>query len=269
VITNVQIIKEHNVAQQILKFIALLPRQALILLVCVLPLVGCGSTSVKVDSTDVFENEYARFSPPDNWLASKNANWIYEYHGTQSENNKNQWIVLKSRDSLSTIVVSFESYPEWNNNLKKIDEKAFLHAFYNERSEEEIKYDKMASILIRDAWVSYLVNVQCINDTYTGGMVWKKGQFLFKNSIFRCRYYDSVEKDFNGQRIFSIEYRFLTSDGGNEDILNAREHELINAVKTIMSNLQIKNMDVERMKREGLYFESQPFFVPEHALLPL
>jgi hypothetical protein len=257
------------VAQQILKFIALLPRQALILLVCVLPLAGCGSTSVKVDSTDVFENEYARFSPPDNWLALMNANWIYEYHGTPDENKKNQWIVLSSRDSLSTIVVSFKSYPEWNNNLKKIDEKAFLHAFYNQRSAEEIESDKMASILIRDAWVSYLVNVQCTNNTYTGGMVWKKGQFLFKNSIFRCRYYDSVEKDYNSQRIFSIEYRFLTSNGGNEDILNAREHELINGVKTIMSNLQIKNMDVERMKREGLYFESQPFFVPEHALLPL
>ncbi|MBB1271174.1 hypothetical protein, partial [Shewanella sp. SR44-3] len=136
-------------AQQILKFIALLPRQALILLVCVLPLVGCGSTSAEVDSTDVFENEYARFSPPDNWLASKNANWIYEYDGTQSENKKNQWIVLKSRDFLSTIVVSFESFKA--QNQMQVDEEAYLKRVYRIKTEQEIKSDKMMNVYISDA----------------------------------------------------------------------------------------------------------------------
>ncbi|MBB1271194.1 hypothetical protein H5073_17960 [Shewanella sp. SR44-3] len=151
----------------------------------------------------------------------------------------------------------------------QVDEEAYLKRVYRIKTEQEIKSDKMMNVYISDAWVSYLANIRCTNFTTTYGKAWNKGHFLSKDYSFTCTYYDRVEQDYNGQRKFSISYRFLTSADGNKDILNAREHELINGVKTIMSNLQIKNMDVERMKREGLYFESQPFFVPEHALLPL
>ncbi|QDE31388.1 hypothetical protein [Shewanella polaris] len=153
-----------------------------------LALVGCGSTSVEVDSTDVFENEYGRFSPPDNWLTSKNANWIYEYDGTPDENNKNQWIVLSSRDFLSTIVVSFESFKA--QNQMQVDEEAYLKRVYRIKTEQEIKSDKMMNVYISDAWVSYLANIRCTNFTTTYGKAWNKGHFLSKDYSFTCTYYD-------------------------------------------------------------------------------
>jgi len=232
-------------------------------------LASCGVNKVTVKSSDVIDNQYANFSPANNWWTSTGTDWQLRYQDTVSETNKTQYFSMHSEDSLSSIGVRTEKYPDPYQWGMKVDKQAFLKRHRRELTEEEEKDRKMKAIMSSDGWLTYFANALCTNGVTVLGAHWREDMMLKKVFSMTCRYYDNTESDseYEGRRKVVIKYTFLTSGSGEREVLYKREQELIKAVQGIMKTLVIKNIDIERMKLEGIYYENEPFYIPERVLI--
>lgn len=240
----------------------------ILVLLCTM-LASCGVNKVTVKSSDVIDNQYANFSPANNWWTSTGTGWKLMYQGTVSETDKTQYYYMNSEDSLSTIGVRTEKYPDPYQWGMEVDKHAFLERYSRELTEKEEKDRKMKAILSTAGWLTNFANAQCTNGVTVRGAHWREEMMLTKEYYMICRYYDKNEAntEYQGRRKIVIEYDFLTSGYGEREVLYKREQELIKAVQGIMKTLVIKNIDVERMKLEGIYYENEPFYIPERVLI--
>lgn len=120
--------------------------------------------------------------------------------------------------------------------------------------------DKEQGIGYKRLWIVYANGMKCLGGVFSRNHGGTPADVAIKDYSINCGYYDIQE----GKQILIIDYRYNYA-GGNirlQQDKNTPQSELLTrdqaelqlkqAVKKLVSTLQIKNLDRERMEREGL-----------------
>lgn len=155
------------------------------------------------------------------------------------------------------IDILFDKEGEYFDSDKKIEK-------YSENDKEQgIKYKK--------GWVTYITGLKCTGGVFSrsyGGTLYSA---TTKNYSITCGYYDKTETKDDGKRILSVDYKYnyafnksrLQKDTKlkREELLTEQQAEdgLKQAVKELVKTIKIKNLDRERMEKEGLMHYDKVF----------
>ncbi len=239
-------------------------RHILLLLVALL-LDGCGS-HVKISrmsSNDVIENEYASFSPPDGGWYYTNDPWVLQAEG------KAQFARIEN-DAIkgASYTIDFKTWPfGWLPDPVYFDKDTDYPTILKDEDMTITKRDKEQGVSYKRRWVIYLKGMKCYEGVFSRSQGGIMKDMHSKNYSLTCGYYDKTE----GKRILSMSYRYNYAGGSirhqkdkntpQADLLTLKQAELgiKQAVKQLVGTIKIKNMDRERMEREGLLHHDKQY----------
>jgi len=118
--------------------------------------------------------------------------------------------------------------------------------------------DKRTGLTYRKSWVTYVNNIKCSGGVFSrgfGGSYYSGGVKFY--GIY-CGYYDLQESKNDGKRFLEIHYRYTHNTQKAEEAIE-REKLVKDAVKKAVSTLKLKNIDIPRMKKEGLIHDDKEF----------
>lgn len=144
-------------------------------------------------------------------------------------------------------------YEARRNYLKNTPETLAIN------KEQKIGYDK--------GWTAYIQGLKCIGVVYSRSAIINE-QLSSKNYSITCGYYHKKE----GKKVLIVDYRYygISYNSLNlykdlslnpDEIASVPEIEdyLKKSVKAVIRNLQIKDVDWQRMQQEGLLHPDQEF----------
>lgn len=228
---------------------------------------GCGphvKTSY-ISPHDVIENEYVSFSPPDGGWYYTGQLWVIQ------ENGKAQFARIDN-DSVNgaTYQMDVETWPfKWLQRHDFFDKDSKYKTILNDEEMELNDNDREQGIGYVRQWIAYVHGMKCSEGVFSrsrGGVYKDIGS---KNYGVCCGYYDKRE----GKRILCISYIYNYAGGSirhqkdadvpQDKLPTVRDVELRlkRDVKQLIGSLRIKNMDVERMEREGLLHHDKEYAI--------
>lgn len=223
-------------------------------------LVACsGSHYRHVADGELIQSRYVSYQAPDvNWKIGKK----------QDSNHWSSGIISQQNGVSYTIQIA--NYPLSDaDNLQYFDKSAVYVQTLKDEDMKLTANDREQSIGYVRNWTSYAMGLKCIEGVFSrshGGLM---ASISSKNYGLSCGYYDKTE----GRRLFVLRYRYnyaggpvrheADKDTPREELLTLEQAEmgLKQAVKKIVTTLQIKNMDRERMQREGLLSEGRDYVI--------
>ena len=222
-----------------------------IALIFTLVLSGCsGSPYRQVYDDELIESRYVIFQVPDTaWEIAKDRTTITEFSGISSHRPGVTYHIGTSNYALKNDPTLF--YFDKNSEYLQIHRDDEMNLDDNDR-EQGISYVRQ--------WVSYVSGIKCTAGVFSrngGGMM---ASVNSKNYGISCGYYHKSD----GRRLLRVDYRYHYAGGDvrhqqDKDIprqdlptLEQAEQDLKLAVKSIVESLQIKDVDWDRMRREGL-----------------
>lgn len=241
-------------------------------LLVLLLLGGCGShvKSTQLSSQDLMANEYIAFSPPplSGWYF-RGKPWVLENNG------KEQFATLNDDSSKGVtyeIEIQTSSYAKGTRTKKYFNKNSKYHQILRDEDMELDENEREHGISYVRGWVNYVQGLKCTGGVFSRSPIGMMKGMSSKNYSFSCGYYDKVE----GKRILSVSYSYRYAGGStrHQKGANTPQSELISlkqaelglkqAVKQLVSTIKIKNLDSERMEREGLMhydnqYEVSPF----------
>ena len=246
------------------KLIALLSLLTLLLLNS-----GCSSKKIMVTEKDTFENIHVKFNAPlGEWEV---------FHRNIKEGGAGRHRIHFGKFDIPGVryQATFELYSENYRFFKKIFTPCFDPKFgpdvilKNRREANSIRTDKEQGINYRHHDETYLNDVKC--QRYVTAQRWGgyNSNRAMKNYYMTCAYYDT-----NGDKqALYINYMYQASISQNspfkmaKDLNYKREYQPILEVekdfkqrlKFMFESIEFKNIDIERMKREGLYYPNKRF----------
>lgn len=232
----------------------------LLLVKLIAMLTGCsGSPYRHLSEGEVIEGRYVNYAAPDaGWNISKGRNVDSWSSGISAHQKGASYHITVQSVSLSEPggLFYFDKNAEYVQILKDED----MQLTENDR-EQGIGY-------VRN-WTSYAMGLRCVEGVFSrngGGLM---ASITSKNYGISCGYYHKTE----GRRVLDISYRYNYAGGSvrheadkntpREELLTREQAEmgLKLAVKKIVESLQIKNMDRQRMEREGLLYVGKEYVI--------
>lgn len=228
----------------------------------ILILGSCGVKTRVLSSEDIFTNQYFSFnSPKKNWYMLGDDKWHIGWEG------KGVWITIdngtSSNGSLEIEVKSFptksEFYFDSHSNFEKDTEEKKKDPKRFERNREQ-------GIGLDEFEVQYYLGMKCTGSVFSrnyGGDLYSSSS---KNYSLTCGYYHQVE----GKRFFVVNYRYYGATGESRlqkdtdikssDLPQMSEAEAVlkKDVEEVLNSVVLKDVDWERMKKEGLIHD-KPF----------
>ncbi|QOY55604.1 hypothetical protein HUE87_05080 [Candidatus Sulfurimonas marisnigri] len=234
----------------------------LILILAIIFFSGCsfGSSYRNVTPNEYIENKYVSVNIADSsYRINKKYDTVPKLEtGLPSFN--------KSRNGTS-YKINFRTYPykdalfykQFFNKDAVYDDSDIVKETYDENDKEQgINYKK--------GWQVYVNDMRCAGGVYARV---SKGlyQHVDKNYGITCGYYDKTE----GRRLLDISYSYFYANGNTrlqkdkdkprEELVSQEQAEegLKEAVKALVKTIKIKNLDKERMEKEGLMHYDKEF----------
>ena len=239
----------------------------IIIIVAVTLISACSTTvkTVELTDKDTFNNIYVSFNAPvQRWYVLDSKEWSWQYKGTKSEDRSRQYQYMYNED-YTTFGIKISTKPR--RSLKLLFDKNADYDAIGEKSinsERTRKINKRQGITYDNYWTAYIEGLKCYGQVFirgTGGSYAPSG---YKQYNLRCGYYHKTEDEYDGRRTIGIQYAATFSNDKNDQHKLDKQQVLKEAVKQIVDSLKIKNIDIERMKSEGLWhpdksFESNPW----------
>ena len=246
------------------KLIALLSLLTLLLLFS-----GCGSKRVLVTPKDTLENAHIKVRPPlGEWK-------IFDRSFHESVEGESRHVFHKDDIPGVRYSIYFKVYSENYRFFKKRFPSFFDPKFgsdvilKNRRETNSIRIDKEQGINYRHHDETYLNGVKC--QRYVTAPNWGgyNSNRAMKNYYITCAYYDT-----NGDKqALYINYMYQASISQNSPFKMAKdlnykgeyqpikevEKDFKQRLKFMFESIEFKNIDIERMKREGLYYPDKRF----------
>ena len=250
------------------KLIALLSLLALLLLFS-----GCGSKRVLVTPKDILENAQLIVRPP-------LGEWEI-FRRPFNEDIEGRSIQVFHKDDIPGVRYSIyfntysQDYQFFNKNFRTLFDPTFdWYADLESKREIIKKNDKEWGVNYRKFDIRYLQGMKCrinVSSEHWGGYNANKAM---KKYHITCGYYDT-----NGtKQVLQISSRYQASISQNSPYKMAKdvnykgvylpikvvENDFKKRLKSLYEGIDFKHMDIERMKREGLYhpdthFECSPW----------
>jgi hypothetical protein len=239
------------------------------LFICTLFLVACsGVGRLYVNSEDKFVNPYVSFNAPaSGWYSlyskrsggKKNAKgWGLEKEGkAQSTNIYNQMIKNNS------LRIEVNTWPFYYMPIDILFDKDGDHESRNKylsNTPQTLKQNKEQNITYDKDETQYFQGMKCMGNVFSRG-----DSHYSKNYSLTCAYYHLSQ----GKRLLRINYTYfgdgngmiLDKDTGKKikSIPQASAEEILKkGVDELLTTVKLKNVDWERMKKEGLLHD-KPF----------
>lgn len=226
---------------------------------------GCSFAKITpLASTDILENRYVLFTAPSGgWYVFDGETWHKNGSGEIVNLNAQR---EGSHYDISVNTFSYNEIPApylFDRNHELPLDKTGVIALTANDKEQGISYKR--------GWATYVQGMKCTGKVFSrrfGGSVYEA---MSKDYSVWCGYYHRTE----GKRLVFFRYRYnyalgdtrLQEDKGKDrsELLTQPQAEegLKQAMKELVGSLEIKNLDRERMEREGLWHPGKPFDVSE------
>lgn len=217
-----------------------------------------GSRMIEVSNQDKFDNPYMSFNAPKknwkvhirDWRIGTGGNRFYKSIYNRSLKNGTLVIEMTSKPTNSIVYFNqdFDYHEMWER--KRSDPKRIeIHR------EQNITYD--------EAEVTYYRGMKCTNSVFSRGYGGDMYSASSKNYLLSCGYYHKTE----GKRLIVVSYRYYGASGVSRlqeeagmkasDIppLSEAERVLKNDLKEVLDSIVLKDVDWDRMNREGLLYD--------------
>ncbi|GIT98150.1 hypothetical protein [Sulfurovum sp. TSL1] len=219
----------------------------LILIVISFLIASCGSPYRLTNPNEIVQNKDISFVSPNTQFQIDK-----EYSSPKDNIHNKQLRLIDFNKRGMQFKIYTSSYGGFNQ--KKFFKK---NARYNESGiNYEAKFtknNKETGVTYRKSWATYINGLKCQGGVFSRGFGGSYAPKSLKFYSISCGYYDTTEVNNNGKRILEIDYRYTYSPEADY------EQELKYAVKKAISTLKIKNMDIPRMRREGLLHPNRKF----------
>ena len=220
---------------------------------------GCGPhvKTIGLTHQDTLENKYISFSQPvSGWYVLGDKLW-----STQAE-GLTQWLRLYKdpKGASYTIEVETNRYRDGLRTRKYFNKSSKYRQILRDEDMELNENEKEQGIGYTRSWVNYIQDLKCTEGIFSRSPVGMMKGMSSKNYSFTCGYYDKSE----GKRILTVSYSYMYAGGSTRhqkdsdvpqsDLISLKQAELglKQAVKQLISTIRIKNLDRDRMEREGL-----------------
>ena len=219
---------------------------------------ACSSSPYRVMTKgEPLESRYVSYQAPDSdWKISKNS-------------DPSSWSSgISSQQKGASYTIQIANYPLSDaDNLQYFNKDA---EYVQTSKDEDMKIgsiEKEQGIGYIRNWTSYAMGLKCAEGVFSRSQGGLMTPISNKNYSLLCGYYDRTE----GMRLLSIRYRYNYAGGTvrHESDKNTPQEELLTldqaelglkqAVKKIVATLKIKNVDWERMQREGLVYVGKEY----------
>lgn len=235
---------------------------------------GCSTVwRVPLTDADVIENGYVSFhAPRAGWYVLDGRDSYLPYGTVQrgkkwatDRRNGSETIHMSGIEPGASYQVDVDTYP-----FEPIGAEYLFTAWPDARHVLELNgNDRETGITYKRAWTAYVKGMRC------SGFVFSRGGSAYQASAkdydLTCGYYDKER----GKRFLIFMYRYFYAvdgsqlehdSGGNDRQMTPQEAEqgLKQAVKQMLDSLEIKNLDQERMAREGLWHPEKAFDPSEY-----
>jgi hypothetical protein len=233
---------------------------------------GCfSSLEVELEKDDVLENRYVSFSPPSvQWYLLGDREWSK----SNKIPNQAQWMRLFSspKGASYDLEISTDPYRWWKLDIlfdKDGDYEA--RSDYLQNTPETLARNKEQRISYSKDETQYLNGLKCIGSVFSRSSGGSAYSLNSKNYSITCGYYDKTVTEDEGKRILRIGYTYRYAGGSSrlqkdEDVtkdempsVSSIEKNLKDDIKALISTLHIKNLDKERMEKEGLMHYDQEY----------
>lgn len=221
---------------------------------------ACGSSPYRyLAENEIIESRYVTYVAPDAaWEVSKNRSTDHWSSGIHA------WLKGVTYD------ITVQSYPYSDTDYFNYFDKSA--EYVQVRNDNEMKLGEKAreqGIGYVRQWTSYAMGLKCVEGVFSRNSGGFMASVTSKNYGISCGYYHKTD----GRRVIDISYRYnyaggpvrheADKDTPREELLTLEQAEmgLKQAVKKIVTTLQIKNMDRERMQREGLLYEGRDYVI--------
>src|SRR3990167_963940 len=225
--------------------------QTVILVYAVMFMSACsGSPYRNVRGGEVIESRYFTYMAPDiAWRIHK-------------EHSKNAWSSgIWAQEKGGAYHISVENYPlPADKKLQYFDKSVKYLQILSDSDMRLTDNDREQGIGYVRQWTVYAMGMKCTEGAFSRSQGGLMASVSNKNYGLSCGYYHKLE----GKRLLSISYRYNYASGEirhqndkdtpRDELLTLEQAELNLklAVKKLITTIEIKNFDRERMEREGL-----------------
>ncbi len=185
---------------------------------------------------------------------------------------KDTSIYIDSRPKGASYTIEFQTYPFKWMLINILFDKDGDYEASNKRADILTENNKEQGIGYKKSWTVYVADLKCLGGVFSRSRGGVLKSLSSKNYSLTCGYYDKVE----GRRLLIVDYRY--SYAGNElrlqkdkniprselPTVKQVEDGLKQAVKKLVSTIKIKNLDRERMEKEGLMHYDKKFAISEY-----
>lgn len=226
-----------------------------IFLVCVVFLfTACsGSPYRQVKPNETLESKDLSCIVPDmNWEVDK------EYSTAEYNNKRHSLRLINFDENIQFSIYSYHYLGGggFEEELFKKDGYYYDTDIDGQRAFDE--NDKETGVTYAKSWITYVNGLKCTGGVFSrgfGGSYYSGGVKFYG---FACGYYDTTETKNDGKRILNVDYRYTHNTKKPQEAIK-REQTIKQAVKKAISTLKIKNIDKERMEKEGLMHYDKEF----------
>ena len=204
---------------------------------------SCSSPYRQVKINEIIENKYVLYKVPNDY---KNWEIVSEY-------DRNIWKYKSAAPALYHIRSNME-LAIWEKKYDLINVPLFeRNGEYLDSNVKEIvltKEDRATNITYAKQWISYVHHMRCSEGVFSRGFGGEYYSGGLKMYGITCGFYDKTKKGEDSKRELVVSYNY--SHNTKNNIGKKTEAEIKRTVKEVLSTLIIKNIDLERMKKENL-----------------
>ncbi|MDA3946722.1 MAG: hypothetical protein PF439_08600 [Helicobacteraceae bacterium] len=224
--------------------------QYIILLSAVFLLSACSSPFRQVKPNEVIESKNLSYIVPSTeWRIDK------EYYHEKDQYREGTYYLGHLTENMQFHIYTSNYRKGWEDKL--FDKNG--HYYDSDVEEHEIsKIGKETGVTYSKQWIAYVNHMKCGSGVFSrgfGGSYYSGGVKFYS---IACGYYDVTEVNDDGKRILNINYRY-THNTKNPQEAKEAEHTVKQAAKKAILTLKIKNIDTQRMEKEGLMHYDKEF----------
>jgi len=244
---------------------------SLILIFIVYEEIRIDKLTIELEKGEIIGNNFIEFEmPSSNWHALRDKNW--------SEDEKGWGYQRIYNDNIKGVsyTLNFITRPGMISKDTLLYDDILLDKdgkYFDSGNKKTIfnDNDKETGVTYKKNWITYIQNLKCMGSIFSRGFKGSNTNGTTKNYSMLCAYYDKTAKDNDGRRVFDIHF-FYNYSGKDirlqkdkyvkDDEIPTRtyvENILKDEIKNLVKTLKIKNLDVDRMEKEGLMHYDQEF----------
>lgn len=224
--------------------------------------VACsGSPYRKAVTNEVVDTVNVSFSVPSNgWYIPKNVD--------KYKDNPRLFPTIHYYGNGVTYTIAIKFYPFKVIPDHNLFNKDGIYSLVLDDSQVEYSdNDREQGIGYKREWVNYVQGMKCGEGVFSRNRGGLMSEITSKNYALTCGYYDTSGE----KQLISIVYRYNYAGGSvrhdhdkntpREELLTLQQAEidLKKSVQKLVGTLNIKNMDRERMEREGLLHSNKTY----------